>query len=160
MFRMAKTADSEIQTADLGRALSLLLRAHQEALSDVVGDFPYGQRGYQTLCEVVRCEQPSQLTLANRLGIDRTVMTYLIDDLVEAGLVERQANPDDRRQRRIVATKQGRAAVARLCKRVAEAESTLLSSLSAREQATLRRLLHSASAGIAPLVEATGPSDE
>ncbi|MFK0044612.1 MarR family transcriptional regulator [Streptomyces sp. NPDC090741] len=40
--------------------------------------------------------------MATYLGIDRTVMTYLIDDLVTAGLVERRLNPADRRQRKIV----------------------------------------------------------
>ena len=34
-------------------------------------------------------------------------MTYLIDDLATAGIVERRLNPADRRQRKIVATRHG-----------------------------------------------------
>src|ERR687894_2874686 len=131
---MSKTTQTEVPAReDFGWALGALLRSYRDLVSPVLGDLPHGQRGYQTLCEVVRCDQPSQLALANRLGIDRTVMTYLIDDLVEAGLVERQPNPRDRRQRLIVATPRGREAVAALCAQVAEAESRLLAALDARE---------------------------
>jgi DNA-binding MarR family transcriptional regulator len=35
-------------------------------------------------------------------------MTYLLDSLAEAGLVERRPDPADRRARRIVATARGR----------------------------------------------------
>ena len=50
----------------------------------------------------------SQLALAQHLGIDRTVMTYLLDDLEAAGLIERRPDPADRRARRVVATRTGR----------------------------------------------------
>jgi DNA-binding transcriptional MocR family regulator len=49
----------------------------------------------------------SQLALAQHLGIDRTVMTYLLDDLEAAGLIERRPDPADRRARRVVATQLG-----------------------------------------------------
>jgi MarR family transcriptional regulator, transcriptional regulator for hemolysin len=54
-------------------------------------------------------EPCSQAALAARLGIDRTVMTYLLDDLVTAGLVERRQDPGDRRTRSVAATEHGRA---------------------------------------------------
>lgn len=126
---------------DLGWTLGLLLRVYRERVGPAVADFPHGARGYQTLCEVVRGSQPSQLALANRLGIDRTVMTYLIDDLVEAGLVERRPNPDDRRQRQVVATDRGRTLVADACERVSRAESDLLGALDESERQRLRQLL-------------------
>jgi DNA-binding MarR family transcriptional regulator len=49
----------------------------------------------------------SQLALALHLGVDRTVMTYLLDDLEAAGLIERRPDPADRRARQVVATRQG-----------------------------------------------------
>lgn len=132
---------------DFGRALGALLRSYREKLSPILVDCPHGERGYQILCEVVRRSRPSQLALANHLGIDRTVMTYLIDDLVEAGLVERRPNPDDRRQRLIVATPLGEETLARYCDRVLEVEAETLSRLDADEQALFRRLLEEAVAG-------------
>ncbi|MEV6781246.1 MarR family winged helix-turn-helix transcriptional regulator [Streptomyces sp. NPDC051098] len=50
----------------------------------------------------------SQRTLCRRLGVDRTVMTYLLNDLEQAGLVERKADPSDRRSWHIGATGVGR----------------------------------------------------
>src|SRR5262245_7974707 len=113
-------------------------------------DFPHGARGYQTLCEVLRGEPPSQAVLAARLGIDRTMMTYLLDDLAEAGLVERRTDPADRRQRRIVATERGRGAVSELCGQVAEAEEAALATLDPSERVVFRGLLNKA-AGTGPV---------
>jgi MarR family transcriptional regulator for hemolysin len=135
------------QSHELGWALGILLRSHRDLVSRVLGDFPHGPRGYQTLAEVIRGEQPSQLALANRLGIDRTVMTYLIDDLVAAGLVERRPNPADRRQRQIVATPKGEQTLASLCDQVTEAENAMLGALDDDERALLRRLLIKAAHG-------------
>lgn len=126
---------------DLGWALGSLLRSYRERVDPLLDDVPHGARGYQTLCEVLRGDQPSQLALAAHLGIDRTVMTYLIDDLVDAGLVERRPNPADRRQRQVVATEQGQRVVARMCGRVAEAEAAALGGLDEQERSTLRELL-------------------
>lgn len=145
---MGETIPAEWSTnEDFGWALGVLLRAYRDRIGPALGGFPHGMRGYQTLSEVVRGQPPSQLALANRLGIDRTVMTYLIDDLVEAGLVERRPNPVDRRQRQIVATPRGRETVATLCRRVTEAENAVLGALDEQERAVFRRLLHTAAAG-------------
>jgi MarR family transcriptional regulator for hemolysin len=132
---------------DIGWALGALLRSYRDRVAPTLGDFPHGARGYQTLCEVVQGEPPSQLALANRLGIDRTVMTYVLDELVDNGLVERRLNPADRRQRQIVATARGRRAVATLCGKVAEAEDAVLGALDADERERFRRLLFKAAAG-------------
>ena len=141
------------RSADLGWALGVLLRTYHETVAPPLRDFPHGARGYQTLCEVVRGEQPSQLALANRLGIARTVMTYLIDDLVAAGLVQRRANPADRRQRQIVATHRGRAALIALCAQVVDAEGTMLRALDEDERGQFRRLLVKAAGGSGPPAE-------
>ena len=97
---------------------------------------------------MIRGDHPSQLVLAGRLGIDRTVMTYLIDDLVTAGLVERQLNPSDRRQRKIVATEHGLQTMAELDRRVREAEEELLGALDSSEREAFRDLLRRAVGGL------------
>ncbi|MCI4012673.1 MarR family winged helix-turn-helix transcriptional regulator [Brevibacterium sp. ZH18] len=126
---------------DFGWSLGALLRAYHHAVAEVLGDFPHGPRGYQVLHTVVHGDQPSQLALATRLGIDRTVMTYLIDDLIEAGLVERQPNPNDRRQRKIVSTDHGTQSLAELEARVREAQDAALSPLDSEERAMLCTLV-------------------
>ncbi len=129
------------ETGDLGWSIGVLLRAYQSALGPVLTEVPHGHRGYQVLSTVVHGDQPSQLALAAHLGIDRTVMTYLIDDLVGAGLVERQLNAADRRQRKVVATAQGEAALILLEARVTAAEDVALGALSAAERDVLRTLI-------------------
>jgi MarR family transcriptional regulator for hemolysin len=126
---------------DLGWALGALLRSYREFILPAVCDFPHGARGYETVRQVLKGGQPNQLWLANHLGIDRTVMTYLLDDLVEAGLIERRPNPDDRRQRLIVATPQGKQAVEHLCEEVTSVERRLLAELTDKEQVLFRSLL-------------------
>jgi DNA-binding MarR family transcriptional regulator len=71
----------------------------------------------------------SQLALAQHLGIDRTVMTYLLDDLEAAGLIERRPDPADRRARRVVATEKGTTLLVELDQRLRAAEAHLLAPL-------------------------------
>lgn len=148
-----------VYDGDFGWHLGVLLSGYQSLVVTVLGDFPHGPRGYQTLAAVVRGDQPSQLALATHLGIDRTVMTYLIDDLVEAGLVERQLNPADRRQRRIVATAEGAGAYTDLERRVREAEDALLGALEPTERQALRHLLRRVACDVRNIEPVTDPCD-
>ncbi len=126
---------------DLGFALGVVFRAYVKAAHAAVNDMPGGPRGYQVLVAAIQQQADGQGALAHRLGVDRTVMTYLIDDLEEAGLVERQADPLDRRSRCIVATPQGLQFWAATEKRLHEVEDQVLGALSTAERATFRRLL-------------------
>src|ERR1700691_3459030 len=95
-------------SGDLGWGLAVLFRAYVKAAEAIADDVPGGNRGYQVLSAAARDEPGSQAAMAQSLGIDRTVMTYLLDDLEAARLVERHADPADRRSRRVVATGHGR----------------------------------------------------
>jgi len=143
------TPDSTRTPSPLGWPLSALLREWSARVDALAEDLPDGTRCYQVLSAVVHDTPPSQAALAARLGIDRTVMTYLIDKYVDCDLVERQTDPADRRTRRIVATDKGREVLADLDARVAAAEDDLLGGLDADERATLRRLLDRAADGAA-----------
>ena len=131
---------------DIGWNLSLLFRSYLRRGNAAFADLPGGPRAYQLLSSVERGAPTSQLALARRLGIDRTVMTYLIDDLVEAGLVERQTDPRDRRARTVVATARGRRLLPDLDRRLAAVEAELLAALTPAEADRLRHLLRNAAA--------------
>jgi len=136
---------------DLGWALGVLARTYRDVAKQAFGDLPGGARGYQVLRYAAKWgpaggpgtgEAPAtQLALAQQLGIDRTVMTYLLDDLERAGVVERHADPADRRARRIAATAEGRARLAELDARLREAEDVVLRPLSGEEAAAFRGML-------------------
>jgi DNA-binding MarR family transcriptional regulator len=110
-------------------------------MQNVVGGLPGGPRGYQVLVATVAGGPGSQLALAQQLGVDRTVMTYLLDELERAGLVERTPDPADRRARRITLTTAGRERLCALERSLRAAEEHLLDPLDTAERATLRALL-------------------
>ncbi|WP_329625244.1 MarR family winged helix-turn-helix transcriptional regulator [Streptomyces sp. NBC_01255] len=128
-------------TEDFGFSLMAVAHAYRAAVSAVLESVPQGARGYQTLAAVVEGDAPNQLALAGYLRIDRTVMTYLIDELVAAGLVERRLDPADRRRRKIVATGHGIDTARELQRRVREAEDGLLSAIDEDDRELFRTLL-------------------
>jgi DNA-binding MarR family transcriptional regulator len=152
--RAAPGPDPETCTLsnDLGWALGAVFRGYVKAVHEALAGVPGGPRGYQVLASAAGDEHRSQQALAQRLGVDRTVMTYLLDDLEAAGLIERRPDPADRRARRIVATPQGRGTQTQLDEQLRAAEEQLLSGLDAEEdrqlfRQLLRRLALHASAG-------------
>ncbi len=114
---------------DLGWHLAMVLRGYQTRFEAAVAQMPAGVRGFQVLSAVVHREPPNQQALASHLAIDRTVLTYLIDTLEGAGVVERIPDPTDRRARKIVATAAGREVLAAHENRVAAAEADLLAGM-------------------------------
>jgi DNA-binding MarR family transcriptional regulator len=123
---------------DLGWGLGVVLRAYATAAQTAVADLPGGPRGYQILSAAAQGAVSSQLALAQHLGVDRTVMTYLLDDLEAATLIERRPDPADRRARRIVATRRGTELLATLNDRLRAAEAHLLAPLNPEERETFR----------------------
>jgi DNA-binding MarR family transcriptional regulator len=126
---------------DLGWALGTVFRAYIKAAGVAFADLPGGPRGYQVLAAASAGGAATQLALANQLGVDRTVMTYLIDDLEQAGLIARRPDPSDRRVRRIVTTQAGDCRLAEFNQRLKQAEDQLLSGLTEPERVSLRTLL-------------------
>lgn len=114
---------------DLGWALGVVFRSYAKSATAAFSELPGGPRGYQVLTAASRGEPGSQLELAHHLGVDRTVMTYLLDDLEGAGLIERHPDPADRRARRILVTAAGRERLADLDRRLRAAEQQVLAGL-------------------------------
>ncbi len=127
--------------AELGWSLHRVSVAFRQSALGAVSDLPGGPRGYQVLVAVDAGPRSSQLALAQRLGIDKTAMTYLVDELVTAGLVTRQPHPIDRRVRHVVITPIGRTALTRARRALHSVEERLLGSLEPAETAQLRALL-------------------
>jgi DNA-binding MarR family transcriptional regulator len=123
---------------DLGWGLGMIFRGYVKAAHAAVADLPGGPRGYQVLSAAAQGTVASQLALAQHLGVDRTVMTYLLDDLEAAGLIERRPDPSDRRARRIVATKKGNELLTSLNDRLRAAEAHLLAPLGGEERDAFR----------------------
>ncbi len=90
------------------------------------------------LATISRGRPASQLALANELGVDRTVMTYLLDELEKAGLLERRPDPADRRARQVIITPAGSKALIEYRGRLSAAEHQLLAPLNDQESQLFR----------------------
>lgn len=126
---------------DLGWALGVVFRSYLKAANAAFADVPGGPRGYQVLAAATRGEPGSQLELAHHLGVDRTVMTYLLDDLEGAGLIERRPDPADRRARLITVTTPGCDLLSDLDRRLGTAERQVLTGLESEEDRQAFRAL-------------------
>jgi DNA-binding MarR family transcriptional regulator len=131
---------------DLGWMLGAVFRAYVKAFDHAVAELPGGPRGYQVLTAAAGDPPVNQGAISEELGIDRTVLTYLIDDLERAGLVSRRPDPADRRSRLIVATDVGRAAWEQLQQARRQVEAHVLSPLSPAEVEQFLGLLRQAAA--------------
>ncbi|MEB4613544.1 MarR family winged helix-turn-helix transcriptional regulator [Leucobacter sp. M11] len=155
------TAHALPDPADLGWALGRAVQRYQDLAARKLGALPSGIRGFRVLSTVAAGSGCSQLEIATHLGIDRTQMTYLVDDLATAGLLERQPHPTDRRARTLVLTATGEELLGHLERAMAEVEGYLMAELSAGERDTLRALLLrvsvAAAAEPAPNGDALGP---
>ncbi|MFH8659107.1 MarR family winged helix-turn-helix transcriptional regulator [Streptomyces afghaniensis] len=128
---------------DLVWAIRIISGALRRAAAEAAETLPGGARAYLVLMALAATEDkpPTQLELAGRVGLDRTVMTYLLDDLEGLGLLSRRPNPQDRRARHVILTDEGRSQLQRVRTEVAAAESQLLMELSEEDRAQFRELL-------------------
>ncbi|WLW54161.1 MarR family winged helix-turn-helix transcriptional regulator [Streptomyces sp. YU58] len=128
---------------DLVWAIRMISTALRRAAAEASETLPGGSRAYLVLMALAPTEDnpPTQLELAGRVGLDRTVMTYLLDDLEERGVLVRRPNPRDRRSRHVILTDEGRAQLQRVRTETAAAETRLLAELGEEERTQFRDLL-------------------
>jgi len=127
-------------TAETGFLLRL---AHARATEQIAAALPAGllPRHHEVLAALAELGSRSQQQLAERLGINRTIMVSLIDSMEQAGLVERNRDPADRRSYAITPTAEGGRALAEMERAADRADAQLTASLADREQRQLERLL-------------------
>ncbi len=90
-------------------ALHNTARAWRHALDRRLKDLGVGQAGWMTITVIAKAGQPlSQSQLADRLGIENPTMVAMIDRLVKAGLVTREASTTDRRVKQVLLTEAGK----------------------------------------------------
>jgi DNA-binding MarR family transcriptional regulator len=91
----------------------------------------------------------SQREVADLLGVDRTTMVALVDELQAKGYVKRRPQPDDRRKNIVTLTRKGRDAMARGARLVDDCERRFLATLGEADANRLKDAL--------AMVIATGP---
>ena len=93
----------------------------------------------------------AQADICRRLGVDRSDMVAVLNDLERAGYVSRLLDPSDRRRNRVSLTPDGQSALGRCDRLVSQADAALLEPLSPAEREQLVSLLERiADAGLPP----------
>jgi DNA-binding MarR family transcriptional regulator len=139
------TRDTEGPQPALSGSLHYLLKHALLRLADLTGPAlaPFGINGREcaVLTAIDERTPPSQQEVAERMGVDRTTMVTLVDDLEKKGLVQRRPDPLDRRKNVVVLTDAGRTTLEGATRAVEEAERRFLGPLSDDEAATFREAL-------------------
>lgn len=88
-------------------------------------------------------DQPAvdQRTLARTIGFDTSTIGGVIDRLEARGLVQRNADPEDRRVRRLTLTAEGRALLSRVVPAMLRAQQRMLEPLPPAERTEFMRML-------------------
>lgn len=123
----------------IARANALSLAAGNAALADL----GLRVRSYSVLSVAAEGTRPTQREIADFLRLDPSQVVAIIDELQSRGLVERAADPRDRRSNVIDCTDAGQELFRRARVAVLGAERALHSDLSSADRATLARLLKS-----------------
>lgn len=131
----------------LASRLGYLLKHAQMRHTELTGAAmePFGVNGRE--CAVLTAIDDrvplSQQEVARRLGVDRTTMVALVDELESKRLVQRRQDPNDRRKNVVELTDLGHDTLRRATQAGDEAERVFLGSLSDEEAARFRQALRS-----------------
>jgi DNA-binding MarR family transcriptional regulator len=141
------SADAPV-TEFAGQLLFRLWRSTHTRTAEVLGSVGLTPALFALLNVIGAREGAIQQEIGSALGIDRSTMVSLIDQLESAGLARRRPSATDRRAREIAITPKGRRLLQRARGLISQVEDEVLAGLSAQERrellALLRRALDSA----------------
>lgn len=129
----------------LSRRLGFLLaqlgtHAHRQ-FADRLVRLDLHPKHFGMLSHLAAAEGQSQQALSNALGIHRSAVVALVDDLEQRGLAERRRDPVDRRAYRLYLTPAGCDLLADLERIVDEHDVELMTALNASQRSQLISLL-------------------
>ena len=130
-----------VKTQRVGQLLFVAAQAAQTLAIERLEPLGLSPRTWGVLSTLLESGPLTQIQLATTLSIDRTVMVYLLDEMEEAGLVERVRNPSDRRSFLIQLTGTARQIQRKAARALAGQTETLLRPLDRDERRQLVEFL-------------------
>ncbi|HEX8122048.1 MAG TPA: MarR family transcriptional regulator [Solirubrobacteraceae bacterium] len=127
-----------------GQLFFRLWRATHTRTAEALGSVGLTPALFAVLNVVGAREGAIQQELGSALGIDRSTMVSLIDQLEGAGLARRRPSATDRRARQVTITAKGRRLLERARGLIAQVEDEVLSGLTAKQRQELTTLLRRA----------------
>jgi DNA-binding MarR family transcriptional regulator len=121
------------QRHDLGESLARLLRAVIALEEPVLAAHGLVMWDYVVLSALGESDAPAQAVLAGFVGRDKTRLIPILDRLEARGLLRRDVDPADRRNRVVRLTDEGRDLLGTCRRGIRAAESDLLADLATEE---------------------------
>lgn len=130
------------ELGEMGELVSVKLRRVQvhlaRGLSEVIAKNELTPGSVSSLSLIAANPGISQLEVGQAIGVDRTTMVDILQDLENRGWVLRQKSDEDRRRYRLFATGAGQGALERIIQAVKRSEEEMLKGFPAED---LERLL-------------------
>ena len=137
--------DASSETSDLEDLIGYnLKRAYvivQTDFREALGEDGMSGRVFTALSLCVRYPNITQSELARMIGIERSGLVAIVDQLESKNYLRRAAVPGDRRVQALVPTEDGMTAYRKVLQAVREHEARLFTNMSSDEIETLLRLL-------------------
>jgi MarR family transcriptional regulator, transcriptional regulator for hemolysin len=127
-----------------GQLFFRLWRASHTRAADALGSVGLTPALFGLLNVIAARAGAIQQELGSAMGIDRSTMVSLVDQLERAGLAKRRPSATDRRAREIAITPKGRRLLQRSRRMISETEDEVLAGLTAEERSELVSLLRRA----------------
>ncbi|MGW6279612.1 MarR family winged helix-turn-helix transcriptional regulator [Kribbella sp. NPDC055071] len=128
---------------DLAAMLYPLVRTLIALEQPILAEHDVSMWGYSVLTALDETPVRTQAALADAIGADKSRIIGTLDELQDAGLIERTPDPDDRRARLLSITAKGRRVRRSVRKAIHAHEDQLLAKLSRTDrEAFLRALQH------------------
>jgi DNA-binding MarR family transcriptional regulator len=126
---------------DLAAMLAPLVRDMMAAEQPILDAHGLTMWGYVVLLALDRSSMRTQAALAEAIGADKTRIIRTLDELQEAGHIERRPDPDDRRVRLLAITDSGRAVKDAVQADIQRGEERWLRELDADERRVFLKVL-------------------
>ena len=123
----------EALAGDLCWLLSRASHALNTEMQAALEKLGISSRGFHVLNAALEGEH-TQIELARIIGLDKTTMVVVLDELEQAGLAERRPSPEDRRARVVAVTAAGKRKIRQGEAILAQVRAEVLSSLPAKDR--------------------------
>ena len=137
------------------KRLGMKAKEESHDASSDAGIHPYHYAILETLAEG---ERETQGAIADALDYDRGQLVGLLDEMEEAGLVERRRDPEDRRRQVVVTTPAGKKMLIKMRAVAKQLDDDFLAPLTLDQRKQLQKLLLARAVEHVPNCQVTGAS--
>jgi DNA-binding MarR family transcriptional regulator len=136
-----------MQREDLGSLVGRITRRLILAEEPLLSRHGLSMWAYGVLTHLAKQPAANQLALATAIGYDKSRLIALLDELAREGLVVREQDPADRRNRQVRLTPAGESRLAVVRAEIHAMEDEMLAGLSAADRRALVRMLTDLASG-------------